>query len=69
MQPSSSNETEEVISEDACSDNEQSTDTEEQPSSALYLNEACHEDTPLTFKRLLQHFAVYTKQKKSSIIS
>jgi len=55
------------FSEDACSDNEQSADTKEQLSSALYLNEAFNSDTPLSFKRLLQHFAVYTKQKKSSM--
>ncbi|KAI9556033.1 hypothetical protein GHT06_018600 [Daphnia sinensis] len=40
---------------------------EEQYSSAIFLSDAYNVERPLTFKRLLQHFAAYTQQKKSSM--
>jgi hypothetical protein len=40
---------------------------EEHCSSPVYLSDPFNLQRPLTLKRLLQHFAAYTKQKKSSM--
>nr|CAH0105065.1 unnamed protein product [Daphnia galeata] len=61
------------ISEEKYSDTEeeeeykedQYSDTEEQPTAVFLRNP--FKNRPITFKRLLQHFAVYTKQNKSSM--
>ena len=44
---------------------DQYSDTEEQPTAVFLRNP--FNNRPITFKRILQHFAVYTKQKKSSM--
>ncbi|KAK4017351.1 hypothetical protein OUZ56_032298 [Daphnia magna] len=48
-------------------DIEEPTEMEEQYSTSIFLSDSFNEEKPLTFKRLLQHFAAYTQQKKSSI--
>lgn len=48
-------------------DIEEPTEMEEQYSTSIFLSDSFNEEKPLTFKRLLQHFAAYTQQKKSSM--
>ncbi|KAK4003600.1 hypothetical protein OUZ56_005357 [Daphnia magna] len=48
-------------------DIEDSTEMEEQYSTSIFLSDSFNEEKPLTFKHLLQHFAAYTQQKKSSM--